>query len=145
MAGASPFAGRLLLDELPSAGWGRMIRRPPIAGRLWPGFAAAGCPLTRCTFVVEARPAPEEDTMKYLLQIYDGGATEQAGRLSADEEQAIVGEYLAIGQSPAVIGGEQLQSVETATTVRVQGGKTLLTDGPFVEAKEHLGCRSRSR
>jgi hypothetical protein len=77
--------------------------------------------------------------MKYLLQIYDRGATEQAGRLSADEEQAIVGEYLAIGQSPAVIGGEQLQPVETATTVRVQGGKTLLTDGPFVEAKEHLG------
>jgi hypothetical protein len=75
--------------------------------------------------------------MKYVLHIYSGGAAEQ--RLSADEEEAILDEYLAIGQSPAVIGGEQLQPVETATTVRVQGGKTLLSDGPFVEAKEHLG------
>jgi hypothetical protein len=75
--------------------------------------------------------------MKYLLQIYDRSATER--RLAAEEEDAIVDEYLALGQSPAVIGGEQLQPVETATTVRVQGGKTLLTDGPFVEAKEHLG------
>src|SRR5215218_7874675 len=77
--------------------------------------------------------------MKYLLQIYDRGATEQVARLAAEEQQAIVGEYLAIGQSPGVIGGEQLRPVETATTVRVQGGQTLLSDGPFVEAKEHLG------
>ena len=42
-------------------------------------------------------------------------------------------------QSPGVIDGEQLQPVETATTVRVRDGETLLTDGPFVDAKEHLG------
>ena len=77
--------------------------------------------------------------MKYLLQIYPGGAREEFERLSADEQQAIVEEYLAIGQSPGVVGGEQLQPVETATTVRVQDGETLLTDGPFVDAKEHLG------
>ena len=77
--------------------------------------------------------------MKYLLQIYPGGATEEFERLPADERQAIVEEYLAIGQSPGVVGGEQLQPVETATTVRVQNGETLLTDGPFVDAKEHLG------
>jgi hypothetical protein len=75
--------------------------------------------------------------MRYLLQIYPEAAI--AERLSADEQDAILGEYLAIGQSPGVIGGAQLQPVETATTVRVQGGKTLLSDGPFVEAKEHLG------
>jgi hypothetical protein len=77
--------------------------------------------------------------MKYLLQIYPVGAREAAERLPADEQQAIVDEYLAIGQSPEVIGGQQLQPVETATTVRVQDGETLLTDGPFVDAKEHLG------
>jgi hypothetical protein len=98
-----------------------------------------GCPLSPGTFVVEARPAPEEDSMKYLLQIYDGGASEDVEPLSAEEEQAIVDEYLAIGRSPGVIGGEQLRPVETATTVRVEGGKVLLSDGPFVEAKEHLG------
>jgi hypothetical protein len=75
--------------------------------------------------------------MKYLLQIYPD-AEEFVG-LSAPEQEAIVGEYLAIGQSPGVIGGHQLQPVETATTVRVEEGETLLTDGPFVDAKEHLG------
>ncbi len=75
--------------------------------------------------------------MKYLLQIYP--PTGELERLSEDEQDAIVGEYLAISQLPAVIGGDQLQPVETATTVRVQNGQTLLTDGPFVEAKEHLG------
>jgi hypothetical protein len=75
--------------------------------------------------------------MKYLLQIYDRGATDAP--LSVQEEQAILDEYLAIEQAPGVIGGEQLRPVETATTVRVEGGQTLLSDGPFVEAKEHLG------
>ena len=77
--------------------------------------------------------------MKYLLQIYDRGATEQVAQLPEEEQQAIVGEYLAIAQSPGVLGGDQLRPVETATTVRVEGGQTLLSDGPFVEAKEHLG------
>jgi hypothetical protein len=84
-------------------------------------------------------PLPEEDDMKYLLQIYEGGSREEFERLSADEQQGIVEEYLAIRQSPGIISGDQLQPVETATTVRVQDGQTLLTDGPFVEAKEHLG------
>jgi hypothetical protein len=77
--------------------------------------------------------------MRYLLQIYSGGAMAEFERLSADEQDAIVGEFLAIGQSPGVLGGEQLQPVETATTVRVQGEQMLLSDGPFVDAKEHLG------
>jgi hypothetical protein len=77
--------------------------------------------------------------MKYLLQIYPDGASEELERLPADEQQAIREEYAAIGQLPEVIGGEQLQPVETATTVRVQDGEMLLTDGPFVDAKEHLG------
>ena len=77
--------------------------------------------------------------MKYLLQIYSGGALAEFEGLSPAEQEAVVGEYLAIRQSPGVIGGEQLQPLETATTVRVKGGQTLLTDGPFVDAKEHLG------
>jgi hypothetical protein len=75
--------------------------------------------------------------MRYLLQIYSDAAIGE--RLSGEEERAIVDEYLALGRSPGVIGGEQLRPVETATTVRVEGGETLLSDGPFVDAKEHLG------
>jgi hypothetical protein len=77
--------------------------------------------------------------MKYLLQIYPPRAREELERLPAEEKQAIVDEYLAIGRSPEVVGGDQLQPVETATTVRVEKGEVLLTDGPFVDAKEHLG------
>ena len=77
--------------------------------------------------------------MKYLLQIYPNGAMAEYARLSADDREAMVGEFAAILESPGVIGGNQLQPVETATTVRVQDGQTLLTDGPFVDAKEHLG------
>jgi hypothetical protein len=77
--------------------------------------------------------------MKYLLQIYPGDARDAMDRMPEEEQQAIVDEYLAIGQSPGVIGGERLQPADTATTVRVEDGKALLTDGPFVDAKEHLG------
>jgi hypothetical protein len=77
--------------------------------------------------------------MKYLLQIYSDNASAQYERLSAHEQDAILGEYLAILRSPGVIAGEQLQPIDTATTVQVEGGKTLLTDGPFIDAKEHLG------
>lgn len=77
--------------------------------------------------------------MKYLLQIYPASATAEFERLSPPEQQAIVGEYLALEQSPGVISADQLQPFETATTVRVEDGETLLTDGPFVDAKEHLG------
>jgi hypothetical protein len=82
-------------------------------------------------------PLKRRRPVKYLLQIYP--ATGEFEGLSEDEQNAVVGEYLAIGESPAVIGGGQLQPVETATTVRVENGQTLLTDGPFVEAKEHPG------
>jgi hypothetical protein len=85
----------------------------------------------------DEKPTAEEEAVKYLLQIYPANG-EFEGR-SEDEQNAVVGEHDSIGQSPAVVGGEQLQPVETATTVRVRNGQTLLTDGPFVDAKEHLG------
>jgi len=76
--------------------------------------------------------------MQYLLQIFsnDGGAYE---RMSQDEQQAISAEYMAISQAAGITGGAQLQPTSTATTVRVQDGETLTTDGPFAETKEVLG------
>jgi hypothetical protein len=41
--------------------------------------------------------------------------------------------------APGVLDGMQLQGTESATTVRVHNGETLLSDGPFVDAKEYLG------
>jgi hypothetical protein len=77
--------------------------------------------------------------MKYMLQIYPGGARDEFDSLPEDQQDAVFGEYVAISQAPGVTGGDQLQPASTATTVRVQDGKTLTTDGPFVETKEAMG------
>ena len=77
--------------------------------------------------------------MQYLLQIYSTDAAGRFETLSEDEQKAILGEYLAISEAPGVAGGAQLQPPATATTVRVEDGKTLITDGPFVETKEAIG------
>jgi hypothetical protein len=60
-------------------------------------------------------------------------------RLSEDEQKAVFEDYQAISETPGVTPGEQMQPPEMATTVQVQNGTTLTTDGPFVELKEALG------
>ena len=75
--------------------------------------------------------------MKYALLIYDRPGTYDA--LDDGEREAVFGEYFAISKEDAVVGGAQLQPVETATTIRVQDGETLTTDGPFAETKEVFG------
>jgi hypothetical protein len=77
--------------------------------------------------------------MTYLLQIYTGESMSTWETLSAEEQSAVTAEYMAIGQAPGITGGAQLQPATTATTVRVQDGRTLTTDGPFPETKEALG------
>jgi hypothetical protein len=77
--------------------------------------------------------------MQYMMLIYSSDAPEAYDQLSEAERQAIMGEYMAINGAPGVTGGAQLQPVTAATTVRVQDGRTLTTDGPFVETKEALG------
>jgi hypothetical protein len=82
--------------------------------------------------------------MKYMLLIHQGDAptpydADAWGRLSEDEQKAVYEAYGAINETPGVSPGVQMQPAETATTVRVQDGKTLTTDGPFVAVKEALG------
>jgi hypothetical protein len=77
--------------------------------------------------------------MQYLVQIFTGQSIEAWEQLAESEQQSITDEYMAISQAPGVQGGAQLQPPETATTVRVQDGRTLTTDGPFAETKEALG------
>jgi len=81
--------------------------------------------------------------MKYLLLIHQGTTplpgSPEWDRLSEDEQKRVYSDYGAINQTPGVTPGLQLQPPESATTVRVQDGKTLTTDGPFVAVKEALG------
>jgi hypothetical protein len=81
--------------------------------------------------------------MKYMLLIHQGDTpTPQSpewATLSQDEQKAVFADYQAINQTPGVTPGLGLDVPETATTVRVQDGRTLTTDGPFVELKESIG------
>jgi hypothetical protein len=82
--------------------------------------------------------------MKYMLLIHQGDtptprSPEEWAKVPEDEQKAVYADYQAINQTPGVTSGLQLDDPETATTVRVQDGKTLTTDGPFVETKEALG------
>jgi hypothetical protein len=77
--------------------------------------------------------------MKYMLLIYSADAPDEFEKLSEEEQNAVMGEYFAISQEAGVSGGDQLQPASTATTVRVQNGDRMTTDGPFPETKEELG------
>jgi hypothetical protein len=82
--------------------------------------------------------------MKYMLLIHQGTTplpgSDEWERLSDEEKGAVYGAYKAVNETPGVTPASvQMQTPETATTVRVKDGKTLTTDGPFVAIKEALG------
>ena len=82
--------------------------------------------------------------MKYMLLIHQGDAPtprspDEWAKLTEDEQKAVYADYQAVSQTPGVTPGLELAPAETATTVRVENGQTLTTDGPFAETKEELG------
>jgi hypothetical protein len=82
--------------------------------------------------------------MKYMLLIHQGSAptprdAEAWAALSDDERNAVFGGYRAVSETPGVTPGLEMQDPQSATTVRVDGDETLVTDGPFVAVKEALG------
>jgi hypothetical protein len=101
------------------------------------------CRFRRGPFVLWANIPQKEDTMKYMLLIHQGTTplpgSDAWEALPDDEKGAVYAAYKAINETPGLTPGEQMQPPETATTVRVHDGKTLTTDGPFVELKEALG------
>ena len=82
--------------------------------------------------------------MKYMLLIHQGDTPtpydkESWDALPEDERAAIQQAYMDLNGTPGVTPGLQLQPPEMATTVRVENGQALTTDGPFVSVKEALG------
>ncbi len=79
--------------------------------------------------------------MRYMLLIY--GDPSLAASMTPEEGEKMMADYYtftqSIVESGEMLSGEPLQGVETATTVRVRGGRTASTDGPFAETKEVLG------
>jgi hypothetical protein len=78
-----------------------------------------------------------EDVVQYAVLIYERpGVTDP---LSAEERQALTDEYMALHDDPRVVEGARLHSIEMTTTIRMHGGETLVTDGPFADTKEVFG------
>ena len=81
--------------------------------------------------------------MKYMLLIHQGTTplpgTDAWEQLSQEEQGKVYAAYKAVNETPGFTPGERMQGPDTATTVRVQDGRTLTTDGPFVDTKEALG------
>lgn len=79
--------------------------------------------------------------MKYMLLIYNDPSREPA--YGTPEFQAMMGGFFALNalmKSDGVLrGGDGLQGIETATSLRIKSGKVETMDGPFAETKEHLG------
>ncbi len=77
--------------------------------------------------------------MRYMMLVY---STEGPDGLSPEESQRIYAGHVKVmdeaKRKGVLIGAEPLAPTSTATTVRVHDGKTLVTDGPFAETKEHL-------
>jgi hypothetical protein len=74
--------------------------------------------------------------MQYALLIYGGESWET---FSAEEQEAMTKAYMDISMSPSTKAGADLGDLTRATTVRVDNGKAVTTDGPFAETKEYLG------
>jgi hypothetical protein len=86
----------------------------------------------------------KEDDMKFMLLIQQGDTPtprdpEAWAKLTGDEQQAVFADYQAINETSGVTPGVRMEDPQAATTVRVADGRTLITDGPFVEMKEALG------
>jgi hypothetical protein len=79
--------------------------------------------------------------MKYLCLIYD--EEKKLHAMPKSEADAFMGEYFGftegIKKSGHYLGGNALQPVQSATTVRLRNGKVSTTDGPFAETQEQLG------
>jgi hypothetical protein len=106
--------------------------------------SAVGRRSTRSPFVsIGDDPNKEEDAMKYMLLIHQGSTplpgSDAWEALSDEQKGAVYAAYKSINETPGVTPGVQMQPPDTATTVLVQNGSPLTTDGPFVDTKEALG------
>jgi hypothetical protein len=79
--------------------------------------------------------------MKYLCLIYD--EEKKLAAMPKPEVDTLMGEYYAftnaVKASGHYLGGNDLQRVANATTIRIRNGQMSTTDGPFAETKEQLG------
>jgi hypothetical protein len=77
--------------------------------------------------------------MQFVLLIYQGKGWGEIETMSDDDKRSIGAEYTAVNATPGVTPGLPLGLPEDATTVRVQDGKSMLEDGPFISTEGAIG------
>jgi hypothetical protein len=77
--------------------------------------------------------------MKYIMLMYQGTAQERQAALPEEAQKQVYADYQGLNEIPGLTPGLPMGPPEHATTVRVEGGRTLTTDGPFVGMKEAVG------
>lgn len=82
--------------------------------------------------------------MKYILMF--AGTTDDQAKWETMPKAELEAQYAKVakwfedyGKKGIIVGGEELQGPNTATTVRFKNGKVTMTDGPFIESKEVFG------
>ena len=76
--------------------------------------------------------------MKYLIQVRFNGADAFIHALAPEEQAQITAEFQAVRTLPGVRDGNQLEAPTSASTVRVNDGQTILSEGPAVAAGAEL-------
>jgi hypothetical protein len=72
--------------------------------------------------------------VKYMLQVRFNGADAVIGGLSTAEQEKVTAEFEAVRRTPGVLDGNQLTAASAAATVRADGGRTQVSEGPAVPA-----------
>jgi hypothetical protein len=90
-----------------------------------------------CGIRLQSESEKGEGALRYALLIY--GNTEVVERTNDEERRRINAGVAEVVARPNVTDYLRLQRVESATTMMLEHGKTLLTDGPFVDSKDFLG------
>lgn len=76
--------------------------------------------------------------MKYALLIYSPAGPGEYAEPAEETSKAVTDFVREVKDAGVLVAAEQLSHSDTATSVRVRGADRLLTDGPFMETKEHL-------
>jgi len=82
--------------------------------------------------------------MKYVLMFVSSTEDQAAWENLSKEQLAVAYEgankwFEEQSRSGRLVGGEELQGPRSSTTVRIKNGKAIVTDGPYIEAKEIIG------
>jgi hypothetical protein len=96
---------------------------------------------TACLHPAIPAGAGEVNAVQYMLLIYE--TDEDFRARSGDHSQQYFAAwrayYRCLVEADVYVGGDALMAAATATTVRLQGGKRHVQDGPFADTKEQLG------